>query len=189
MAKAAQQKEQEFIATVQEVTGKDLATWLKTLADTNLTKTNDLIKWLKSNHAFNHMQANILTGIYLNNGEPVHDYDKLFAKLFDGKTDQRPIYDALAQQITDTLADAELIPTKTYVSIEAARVFGCIKINSKDVRLGLDVANTDFADQLEPAKGLGAMPNISHMLVLEQVADIPNNLAVYLTAAYQRTHT
>jgi hypothetical protein len=74
MAKDSQRLEQEFLATLQEKTGKDLAVWLAVIRQSGQDKPNAIIKWLKETHGLNHAQANFLAGIYLNDGKPVFDY-------------------------------------------------------------------------------------------------------------------
>ena len=189
MAREAREFEQDFIATVQEKTGKSLDEWLDHLKATGQMKTNEMIQYLKQEHDFNHMQATILTGIYFNDGQPVHDYDVLLAKLFDGKGTVRPIYDRLQELIATELPDGvDLIPTKTYVSIEGKRVFACAKINKQNIRVGLDL-DIPFDDIVVPAKGLGAMPNISHMVEVTDPTQVDDRLTALLQQAYDGRHS
>ena len=85
MAKDSQRLEQEFIATVKEKTGKTLQEWMQVIGASGQDKSSAILKWLKDEHQLNHLQANFLTGIYLNGGQPVYDYEALFAKLFQDK--------------------------------------------------------------------------------------------------------
>lgn len=187
MAKGAQEFEREFIATAAARTGHDLQSWMGIIGAAGLDKTNAIINWLKQDHGLNHMQASILTGIYLNDGQPVHDYDVLFAKLFEGKENQRPLYEVLSQHLQAGLSDVEFIPTKTYVSMEHERVFGCIKINRANLRIGLDLGDRPFDSYVQQAKGLGAMPNIGHMIEITSVADVSDELVGYVAQAAERT--
>ncbi len=188
MAREAREFEQDFINTAQEKTGKSLNDWLEHLKTTDLTKTNEMIKYLKQDHKFNHMQAAILTGIYFNDGQPVHDYDALLGKLFAGKEAVRPIYERLQEVVATELPESvDLIPTKTYVSIEGERVFACAKINKKNIRVGLDL-DIPFDAMVVPAKGLGAMPNISHMVEVTDPAQIDDQLVTLLQQAYAGRH-
>jgi len=188
MAKEAQQFEQEFIATAKEKTGHDLQGWLKIISASGNDKNNAIIKWLKAEHSLNHMQASILAGIFLNDGKPVHDYETLFARLFEGKEDQRPLYDAVTSRIQAQVSDVLFIPTKTYVSLENERVFGCVKINKTNLRVGLDLGDRPFDNTVQKATGLGAMPNIGHMIEITSEADIPADLTDYVQQAYDRAH-
>lgn len=84
MAKDSQALEQEFMATVKEKTGYTLDEWMKMIRATGLSKSKEIHAHLKDNYPLNHLQATFLMGIYLNDGQPVYDYEALFAKLFDG---------------------------------------------------------------------------------------------------------
>ena len=188
MAKEARELEQTFIAALPEETGADLKEWLQTLETSRLHKNNEIVKWLKSERGFNHMQASMLAGIFLNGGEPVFHYPTLFRKLFAGKVQQQPLYDALAANLQAELPSVLFIPTKTYVSIEDERVFGCAKINKTNIRVGLDLGDLPFGDYVRKGVGLGAMPNITHMVELMDAAQIDERLAAYTLQAYERTH-
>lgn len=188
MAKEAREIEQNFIATLSEETGADLKAWLQTLKMVDLQKNNEIVKWLKSEQGFNHMQATMLTGIYLNDGEPVYHYPTLFRKLFVGKEQQRPLYDAIVAVIQTELPETLFIPTKTYVSLEDQRVFGCAKINKTNIRLGLDLGDEPFGETVRKGVGLGAMPNITHMIELTEESQIDADLTHHARQAYERAH-
>jgi len=188
MATRAREIEQAFLANIQSETSKNLDDWMTYLAATELSKTKALIAHLKAEFPLNHRQASMLAGIYLNDGQPVYDYDVLFKKLFDGKAAMQALYEDVAQIVAEKLPDTvELIPTKTYVSIEAERVFACAKINKTNLRVGVDL-DREFDDYVVVAKGLGAMPNISHMVEIKSVDDIDDRLADVLLEAYHNRH-
>jgi hypothetical protein len=188
MAKDSQRLEQEFISTVHDKTGHDLAEWMAIIGASGLSKPNEILKWLKEQHSLNHMQANFLSGIYLNDGQPVFDYGVLFEKLFAGKADLLPLYRALEEQVQANFSDAELIPTKAYISIEAKRIFACATLMKTNMRVGLDLGDAPFEGRVQKAKGLGAMPNLTHMVEVNTPADVNAEVADLLRTAYQRTH-
>jgi predicted transport protein len=188
MAKARHEIEREFIETAKEKTGHDIPEWMAMIEAAGESKTNAIIKWLKQEHDLNHMQASMLAGIYLNDGNPVFDPDALFKNLFEGKESQRPLYEAVTAAIGQSLGEAMFVPTKTYVSLENERVFGCIKINKSNLRVGLDLGDRPFDDTVQQAKNLGAMPNISHMIELTSESEITDQLTACVREAYQRTH-
>lgn len=189
MAKDSQRLEQEFIATVHEKTGKSLPKWMDIIRQSGLDKPNVILKWLKENHQLNHMQANFLSGIYLNGGEPVYDYEKLFQKLFQDKGHLLPLYETLEQAIARQLDDAEFIPTKAYVSIEAKRCFACAALTKNNIRVGLDLGDTPFDDYTQKAKSLGAMPNLTHMVEISDTGQINEQLIGLVKQAYHNAHS
>jgi hypothetical protein len=188
MAKDSQRLEQEFIAKCRENTGRDLAEWMKIIEKTGLDKPNAILKWLKDEHKLNHLQANFLSGIYLNDGKPVYDYEVLFANLFKGKDNLLPIYRALETLIQSRLSDVELVPTKAYISIEGKKIFACATPMKTTMRIGLDLGDTPFGEKVQKAKGLGAMPNLTHMVEISQLSQVNDELAGFVVQAYDRVH-
>lgn len=188
MAKESQRLEQEFIASAREKTGKDLSEWMAVIKASGLDKPNAILKWLKDQHGLNHMQANFLSGIYLNGGQPVYDYEVLFGKLFQDRANLLPLYKALENAIQSKLPDAAFIPTKAYVSIEDKKCFACATLTKQSIRVGLDLGDQPFDAHVQKAKSLGAMPNLTHMVEIGSPAEIDARLLDYVERAYQRTH-
>ena len=188
MAKDSQRLEQEFIASAKEKTGRDVPEWMAVIGETGLDKPNAILKWLKETHTLNHLQANLLSGMYLNAGQPVYDYGVLFAKLFEGKESLRPVYKALQTGISERLPDVEFIPTKAYVSIEGKRCFACATLTKSTIRVGLDLGDTPTDDYVQKAKGLGAMPNLTHMIEISEPSQADDKLLGYVDSAYAHAH-
>ena len=188
MAKDSQRLEQEFINAARENTGHDVPEWMAIIGTSGLSKPNEILKWLKERHGLNHLQANFLSGIYLNDGQPVFDYAVLFEKLFAGKADVLPVYRALEQQIQSSFSDVELVPTKTYISIEGKRIFACATMMKSNMRIGLDLGDTPFEGRVQKAKGLGAMPNLTHMIEVNSASEVNAEVLDLLRTAYQRAH-
>ncbi len=188
MAKESERLEREFIATAREKTGKELAAWMQVIGSRGETKPNAILNWLKQTHNLNHMQANFLSGIYLNDGKPVFDHKVLFAKLFESKGPLLAVYKSLETAIQKRLSDALFIPTKTYVSIEAKRCFACATLTKNTIRVGLDLGDLPFDDYVQKARSLGAMPNLTHMVEISTAVDVNDELIGYVQQAYNNAH-
>ena len=80
------------------------------------------------------------------------------------------------------------IPTKAYISIEGEKIFGCVKLTKKAIRYGLDLGDTPFEGRVQIAKGLGAMPNITHMIELQSAEDIDAEVLQLTQQAFDRVH-
>jgi predicted transport protein len=185
--KTAREYEAEFLATIAEKTGKNLETWLDMIQTSSLNKQQTILKWLKAEHGLNHSQANMLAGIFLNDGQPVYgDPVAMMNALFEGKEGQRPLYDLLEDQLQGRIPDLQVEPTKGYVSFRADREFACAAITRNEIRLGLDLGDQPFGDYVQKVKGMPTMPRITHMIELRQPADVNDNLLAYLQQAHQR---
>jgi hypothetical protein len=188
MAKESERLEREFIASVRQKTGKDLTEWMSVISSSGESKPNAILNWLKQTHNLNHMQANFLSGIYLNDGKPVFDHQVLFAKLFEGKQLLLSVYRPLERAVQNQIPDALFIPTKTYISIEAKRCFACATLTKNTIRVGLDLGDLPFDDYLQKARSLGAMPNLTHMVEITTPTDVNDNLITYVQQAYNNAH-
>lgn len=188
MAKESERLEQEFIATAREKTGKDIVEWMKVIGSSGESKPNAILNWLKQTHNLNHMQANFLSGIYLNDGKAVFDHKVLFAKLFVGKEPLLEVYKPLEEAIHKQLSDALFISTKTYVSIEAKRCFACATLTKNLIRVGLDLGDLPFGDYVQKGRSLGAMPNLTHMVEISTPTDVNSELIGYVQQAYNNAH-
>jgi len=188
MAKDSQRLEQEFIVSARDKTGHDLPEWIAILQAKGESKTNTLINWLKTDHKLNHMQATFLTGIYLNDGQPVYDYAAMFAKLFEGQDALMPAYRALEMRVCEQIEDVEFVPTRAYVSIEGKRCFACATFTRTNIRVGLDLGDLQLDETIQKAKSLGAMPNLTHMVEISTAADVDDRLLDLVGQAYKRAH-
>jgi len=188
MAKDSQRLEQEFIANAKQTTGRDVPDWVSVIGTSGLEKPNAILNWLKETYQLNHAQANFLSGIYLNDGKPVFDYEVLFAKLFDGKAQLLPLYETLRGEIAERLPEAEFIPTKAYISIEGKRCFACATLTKSNIRVGLDLGDQPFDEYTQKAKSLGAMPNLTHMVEVSEAAQVDDRLLGFVEIAYTRVH-
>lgn len=189
MARGSQERELEFIATAKDSTGHSVDEWMTIIDNAGLEpKPNTILKHLKANHDLNHLQANYLANLYLNDGNPVYNYENLFAKLFDGNEQWLPVYESLTEQVTPLFDDVVFIPTKAYVSIEGEKIFGCAKLTKKAIRYGLDLGAMPFKGRVQKAKGLGAMPNITHMVELQSADEIDADLLQLTQQAFERVH-
>ncbi len=188
MAKTAQEYEQEFLATIQEATGRTLGAWMALLGKSGLSKTKETTDHLKKEHGLNHLQATMLTGIFLNGGKPVYDYAAMTEKLFEGLEYQRPIFEALSAQILTALPETRITPTKAYFSLDGERCYGAVKVNKTNLRVGMDLGDMPFEGRIEKAKSLGTMPRISHMIEITSADQITEELLAHLRQAYDRVH-
>lgn len=190
MAKTSGEIEKEFIDTAKDKTGKTLQEWLKFVKSSGIEKRNDILDWLKKGHGLNHLQAQLITGIYLNNGNPVYiNESALLENQFAKCPDMRFVFDSISEKIISSFQGTQLIPKKTYLSFTAVREFAAINVKPKEIRLGLDLGDEPFSETLKKSKLTGPMPRISHMLILTELKDLNKNAMALLTKSYNRTHS
>jgi hypothetical protein len=189
MPKTSADYEKEFLDTLTEKTGVDLTTWMGRIEASSLTKNPEIIKWIKADYGLNHLQSNFLAMIFRNGGKPVYSAgDDLMESLFEKKEVWRPVYDVLAQRIAAEIAGVQFLPKKTYVSITGKREFGVARMMTKEIRVGMDLGDEPFGSYVQQGKGLGAMPRISHMIVVKSEDDITDELLAHLKDANEHVN-
>lgn len=189
MAKTSQEIEKEFIEGLQSFTGKDLNDWMKILKSSKLEKRNDIIKWLKNDEGFGHMNASLLVGVYFNDGKPVYGSEKdLLENQFAKYENMRPLYEYLKKDILERDKDINFLPKKTYISISKKREFAAINIRNGEIRLGMDLGDMPYNETLQKSKLTGPMPRISHMVVIKNDSDVNLNVKELLEIANNKVN-
>ncbi len=189
MAKTSGEFEKEFIQQAQEKTGKSVNEWLPLIKKSGLMKTMEIANWLKTQHGFNHMQATLLAGLYLNNGKPVYqDETSLLENQFVKCASMRPLFDKLEKLILKNFNSAQLIAKKTYLSFTETREFAAVNIKPNELRVGLDLGEMPFSDFIQKSKLSGPMPRMSHMVVISSADELNDQLLNYLQQSYNRSH-
>jgi hypothetical protein len=129
-----------------------------------------------------------MSGLYLNGGKPVYDYPVLWQRLFEGKATLLEWTKEIEKRVIAALGDVEFIPTKAYISVEGKKIFACVTPTKNSLRVGLDLGNQPFDEIIQKAKGLGAMPNLTHMIEITSPADINDSRIDHFGQAYRKVH-
>ncbi len=189
MPKSAAEYEKEFLSGLRTSSGADLKTWMKRCKESGETKHNAVLKFLKSNYEFNHMQANFLAAIFLNGGQAVYgNTSDLMGQHFKNKESVRPLYDKLETWVKSQFKTVAVVPTKGYVSFRAEREFAVAKITKTGIRVGMDLGERPFDKKVAKAKSLGAMPRMSHMVEISVAREIDASLKTLLKEANTRVN-
>lgn len=174
--KTSEEYEKEFIAEAKEKTGQSIEEWMKTLEPKGFAKQNEILNWLKADQGINHMNANMIAGIFMNGGKPVFGSAVLFEAHFNGKEDKRDLYTAVEDLVKSNFTGVQVVPTKGYISFRNEKEFAVAKINKSNIRVGMDLSGEAFTDYTQKAKSLGTMPRISHMIEVIEPGEINDQL-------------
>ena len=181
--------EKEFIDTLQSSTGKNLSSWLAEIKASGIEKRNDIIGFLKSVHAFGHMHAGLLVGIYINGGKPVYgSTDELLDNQFAKAEEMRPLFEEWLKFVKIHYPNATVLPKKTYVSILEKREFAAINIKRNELRIGFDLGERPFDELIGKSRLTGPMPRISHQFIFTEVSQLNEIVASLLKDSYNRSH-
>ncbi len=64
--------EQAFLSGLEYSTERSLVDWMEAIRDQPFSNKASIVKWLKEKYNFDHIDANLLAGIFLNDGKPVY---------------------------------------------------------------------------------------------------------------------
>jgi hypothetical protein len=132
-----------------------------------------------------HMQAMFLTFIFENGGKPAFNPNE-FA-LFVNKPQACTLYAALQAALGEAHAAVRFVPKKTYISLDGDKVLGCATPTKEGLKVGLDLGEIPFEGRVQKAKGLGAMPNVTHMVEVKDAGEIDADLLKLVGMAFERT--
>ncbi len=187
MVKSSQIIESEFLANLSKESGKTLESWMKIIKDSGFKNRNEILDWLKSMYDFGHVNASLLAGVYMNNGNPVYQNETgLLTDQFVKKEHLKPLYGHLMQTVLEKIPETHIEIKKTYTSLNAKREFAAIGIKSKEIRLAMDLNGEPDGVLFHKTTGIGCMPRISHMVKIVGESQINNDLINNLKTAYER---
>lgn len=181
--------EKEFIDDLKNTSGKDLNAWIAEIKAFGNQKRNDILNLLKTEYSFGHMNASLLTGIYLNGGKPVYgDTAELLENQFAKAETMRPLYERFIKFVKNAFPNATVLPKKTYVSILEKREFAAINFKKTELRIGFDLGDRAFDETVSKSKLTGPMPRISHQIVLTGENQLNAEIIKLLQDSYSRSH-
>jgi len=187
--KTANQVEKEFLEGLEENYGQNLQVWMDTIKKTGLSKRTEIQKWLKKDKGFKHMDAWMLGAIYLNGGKPVYgDESDLLENQMAKYQNMKPLFEFVSDRILKAVAGSEREIKKTYVSFKKKREFAAVNIKKDEIRLGMDLGDMPFNDQVEKVRMTGPMPRISHMVVIKDQEDFTDEVAELLKKSNARVN-
>ena len=116
------------------------------------------------------------------------DEAALYEKLVAAGKGYRPLYVMLEAEMRRAFPGLAILPKPAYLSIGAPKEFAAVTLHAGEVRLGLDLGDRPFDQQLQKSKLKGPGPAISHMVVLTDARQVDGALLALLAAALARVN-
>jgi hypothetical protein len=178
--------EAKMTANIAEKTGQPLKIWIEIVKKEGITKHNEIIKFLKTEHGFTHGYANFVA---LKARQPVGQApltsDELVDSQYSGaKADLLPIYETIVAAVKEFGEDVEISPKKAYVSLRRNKQFGLIQPSTKTrVDVGIILKGVDPEGRLETSGSFNSM--CSHRVRITDQAEVDAELINWLKKAYE----
>jgi hypothetical protein len=175
-----------MLSNLEEKTGKNLDQWLQIVNTSQVTKHKGIIDFLKIEHGLTYGYANLiaLKTREANEGAPPSGDSLVEQQYSNAKSDLRPIYDAIIEEVNGFGADVEIAPKKAYVSLRRSKQFAIVQPSTKTrVDVGINLKGTEPAGRLEASGSFNAM--VSHRVRLTEIGEVDDELLEWLRLAYQ----
>ncbi len=176
---------QTMIRNLEDKTGKTLAEWIKIAQTSQLSKSREILNFLKTNHGLTYGYANLVALKTLEVVSGPASGDDLVAAQYAGvKAPMRPVYDALVAGISKFGNDVEIAPKKAYVSLRRKKQFAILQPSTGSrLDVGINLKGTAATGRLEPSGSFNAM--VSHRVRISGKNEVDKELLGWLRKAYE----
>lgn len=120
--------------------------------------------------------------------EPPADAAAELEKLVAAAKGYRPLYHMLEAQIRQAVPGVIAAPRGRYVSIGAPSEFAAVTLHATEIRIGLDLGDRPFDQQVQKAKLKGPGAAITHMVVLTDARQVDDQLLALIRSANSRVN-
>ncbi len=176
--------ETTMVENLHKNTGKTLEQWIAIVRRENFEKHGEIIKFLKTEHAFTYGFANLVAHkARSSDAGSVEDKNELIAKQYQGKEHFEALYEKLIAEIRQFGKDVEIAPKKAYVSLRRKKQFAILQPATKTrFEIGLNLKGQEPTSKLEAITKANSM--CSHKINLSNVNDIDEEVIAWLQTAY-----
>jgi hypothetical protein len=168
------------IRNIEAAYGRPIESWIELIRASGLTKHNEVVAMLKTEHGMTHAAAHRVSLVARQAGtadQPVDLYAGKRAALL-------PIHERLMAAVRALGDDVEQAPKSGYVSLRRRKQFAMIQPAAARVDLGLILKDVPAAGRLEPAAGFNAL--FTHRVRIAAPDEVDGEVVAWLTAAHSR---
>jgi hypothetical protein len=176
---------QSQIRNIETTYGKPLDHWFAVIDASGLTKHNEVVAMLKTDHGLAHGAAHRVALLarqrdHVGMAAPADPADALYV---GAKARLRPLHDALLGEIR-ALGAFDIAPKKGYLSLRRHKQFAMVQPSTTGrIDLGLILrATTPATGRLEPAASFN--PLFTHRVRITAATDLDDELRAWLATAY-----
>ncbi len=178
MALSAGQMQEAVIKNLPEKTGKSLDEWIGIARSFNVSKTNEILKKLKSDYGLGHVQAQTIVW-RMDGDKPYIETNGYEESIFKNTFD---LYKELKSLIVGISDEIKVKPCKTYIPFYRKNQFAILTEKKSDLILGLNLKKEKYPE-LQQAEKIGGSDRITKMIVVSK-----NNLTTiksYIQEAFE----
>jgi len=176
---------QAYLDNIKEKTGKTADDFKALAAEKKLTKTADILPWLKSDFGLGHGHAMAIVHLIVHDGHRNASTDDKTDKLFGGnKAKWRKPYDDLVAQLYSFGPDVSTSPGQTYINLlRGSKKFGIVQPSSAErLDIGIKLKGAEAGDRFENAGTWNSM--VTHRVRITDAGQMDHDLVAWLKKAY-----
>ena len=166
------------LRNIEKTYGKSIDDLTRVIAESKLTKHNEVVAMLKARYGMAHAAAHRVS---------LTARDRLGIDSSKGAkapaAGMAPVYERLLKLMTSLGPDVEQAPKTGYVSLRRRKQFAMLQPGSKWVNVGLILPGTPASDRLEPAGKWNAL--FTHRVRVGATAEVDSQLRSWLASAYR----
>jgi predicted transport protein len=173
-----------MLENLKEKTGRSLEEWTIEIAAQKLSKSGDIVKFLKETHGITHGYAStIAMKILGSDAASASDTDELIVAQYKGKEHLKAYYDRILSEIQTFDGDFEIAPKKAYVSLRRKKQFIVLNPASKTrFEIGFNLKGVAPKGKLEAEKPDGIC---SHKINVADINDIDEEVIGWIKMAFE----
>jgi predicted transport protein len=174
-----------MIENLKEKTGNSLEEWKILIANQNISKHGEIVKFLKEKHGVTHGYASeIGLKVLGSDADSASNTDDLLVNQYKGKENLQPFYDKLIAEINKFDGEFEIAPKKTYVSLKRKKQFIVLNPASKTrFEIGFNLKGVEPKGKLEAEKPNGIC---SHKINVTDISEIDKEVIDWIKMAFAK---
>ncbi len=177
---------QAYLDNIQAKTGKTPGDFKAIAAEKGLTKTAEIMAWLKSDFGLGHGHAMAIVHLIVHDEAIKASPDDKTGKLFSGNKERwRSAYNGLLDKIKGFGADASASPGQTYINLlRDGKKFAIVQPSSAErLDIGIKLKGIEPAGRFEASGSWNAM--VTHRVRITDPAQVDPELFEWLKKAYE----
>ena len=177
---------QAYLDNIQAKTGKTPNDFKAMAAEKSLTKTAEIMAWLKSDFGLGHGHAMAIVHLVVHEEHIKASPEDKAGKLFSGNKEKwRNVYNGLSDKIKGFGADASSSAGQTYINLlRDGKKFAIVQPSSAErLDVGIKLKGVEPAGRLEASGSWNTM--VTHRVRITDPGQVDAELLEWLKKAYQ----
>jgi len=176
---------QTMLENLKEKTGHSLDEWKKLITIQKLSKSGEIVNFLKETHNLGHgYAATIAMKVLGTDASSTVDTDELIVNQYKGKENLKAFYDKLISEIQQSDGEFEIAPKKAYVALRRKKQFIILNPVSKTrFEIGFNLKGIEATGKLIAEKPDAIC---SHKISISDISDIDQEVLGWIKMAFEK---